>query len=90
MSEKKFTPQIDDAIAVKIGTTIVAMFDGASVGESSTILNGVTMALVTLCKGIRTYATEEGSVERMILSWMTATDQPTGNHFSDYITLPEK
>ena len=38
MSEKKFTPQIDDAIAVKIGTTIVAMFDGASVGESSTIL----------------------------------------------------
>ena len=90
MSEKKFTPQIDDAIAVKIGTTIVTMFDGSPFGQSITILNGVTLALVTLCKKLRPYATEEDSVERAILSWMTATDQPTGNHFSEYINLTKK
>lgn len=90
MSEKKYTPPIDEDAAIEIGTTIVAMFDGSPFGQSVTILNGVTLALIALCQKLRPYATEEDSVERAILSWMTATDQPTGNHFSDYITLPKK
>ena len=89
MAQKKFTPQLDQLAAAKIGMTILSMFDGYTVEQSTTILNGVTMALASLCTNVRKYATEEGSVERAILGWLSATD-PAGNHFSDYINIPQK
>ena len=89
MAQKKFTPQFDEPAAYKIGTTILTMFGGYTIEQSTTILFGITMALSTLCYNIGQHATEEGSVERLILSWLSATD-PAGNHFSDYINIPKK
>ena len=64
--------------------------DGHTVEESTTILSGVTMALVSLCKDVSKHVTDEGSVERLVLSWLSATDPASGCHFSDYINLPKK
>lgn len=89
MAQKKITTQFDEPAAYKIGTTILAMFDKYSLEQSSTILFGVTMALATLCNDMGQHATDEGSVERLVLRWLSATD-PAGNHFSDYINLPKK
>ena len=89
MAQKKFTPKFDEPAAYKIGTTILAMFGGYSIEQSSTILFGVTMALVSFCKNVSQHATKEGSVERTVLGWLSATD-PSGCHFSDYINIPKK
>ena len=90
MAQKKFTPKFDEPAAYKIGTTILAMFGGYSLEQSTTILFGVTMALATLCKDVSKHATDEGSVERLVLSWLSATDPASGCHFSDYINIPKK
>lgn len=90
MEQKKFTPKFDEPAAYKIGTTILAMFGGYSLEQSTTILFGVTMALATLCNNISQHATKEGSVERTVLGWLSATDPASGCHFSDYINIPKK
>ena len=90
MAQKKFTPQFDEPAAYKIGTTILTMFGGYTIEQSTTILNGVAMALASLCTNVRKYATEEGSVERTVLRWLSATDPASGCHFSDYINIPKK
>lgn len=89
MAQKKFTPQLDQLTAAKIGMNILSMFDGYPIEQSTTILNGITMALVSFCKNVSQHATDEGSVERLVLGWLSATD-PAGNHFSDYINIPKK
>ena len=90
MEQKKFTTKFDEPAAAEIGMRILSMLDGHTVEESTTILNGVTMALVSLCKDVSKHATDEGSVERLVLSWLSATDPASGCHFSDYINLPKK
>ena len=90
MAQKKFTTQLNQPTAVKIAMNILSMFEGYSVEDSTTILNGVTMALVSLCKNISPHAAEEGSVERTVLTWLSVSDPASGCHFSDYINIPKK
>ena len=90
MAQKKFTPQLDQLAAAKICMNILSMFDGCTIEQTTTILNGVTMALVSFCKNVIQHATEEGSVERTVLRWLSATDPASGCHFSDYINIPKK
>jgi len=90
MAQKKFTPQLDQLTAAKIGMNILSMFDGYPIEQSTTILNGITMALVSFCKNVSQHATKEGSVERTVLGWLSATDPASGCHFSDYINIPKK
>lgn len=90
MAQKKFTIQLDQPAAAEIGMRILSMLDGHTVEESTTILNGVTVALVSLCKDVSKHVTDEGSVERLVLSWLSATDPASGCHFSDYINIPKK
>lgn len=90
MAQKKFTPKLDQPAASKISMNILSMFDGCTLEQATTILDGITMALVSFCKNLNQHAAEEGSVERTVLGWLSATDPASGCHFSDYINIPKK
>ena len=88
--KKKTTLEIDKKEALSIATQLLACIDGQPLEKTSTILNGLFIAMVSVAKGAKKYETAPGMVERMILSWFLASDNIGYTEFGKYINLKEE
>ena len=86
--KKQATAELYEEGAVNIAKTLCGMFDGTPAEQSKTMLNGVTIALTMLARGVKRCCNvnEQDGIERLILSWLAATDPISGMNFSKYIT----
>ena len=93
MSKKKENPiEVDEKAAALIAHDLVKVFNGWSIQDSKTVLNAVTIALVTLVNitGKQVHTNADDGLERMVLDWMSRTDSQTKLNFSKYINVNPK
>lgn len=72
---------------MQIATQVVHLVDKMRAEDSSTILNGIAIALMSVAADTAKIATEKGMVEKMVLSWFPMCDQLKGTQFAKYINL---
>lgn len=74
--------------AVLIASNILESFDGLPIEKSLTVMNAMTIALAKFISEIRKQVevSEEDGLEKLVLSWFSATDVITGNVFSKFIS----
>lgn len=89
MSKKTATLEIDQKESVYIAAQILDAMDGQPVEKTSTILNGLAVAMMTIAKDAAKHQTQKGMVEKMILHWFAACDSINETQFSKYINLGE-
>ena len=79
---------IDKDLSVDVAKAILKSIDGFPIEDSLSYLNGITIALVRLVKEIRESCelSDEDGLEKLILSWLSATDPVTGLKFSKFIS----
>ena len=86
--EKNVTVELNQEGALVVAKTIIGMFDGIPARDTKTMLNGITIAMVQMIRGIKDCCdeSEPDGIEKMVLSWLAATDPVSGLNFSKYIT----
>ena len=79
---------INKETSVGVASAILENLDGLPVGESLDYLNGMTIALAEFIKGIKENVelSDEDGLEKLVLSWLSATDPITGLKFSKFIS----
>jgi len=79
---------INKELSVNVASTILKNLDGIPIEDSLSYLNGVTTALVSLVAEIKENCelSDEDGLEKLILSWLSATDPATGLKFSKFIS----
>lgn len=79
---------INKETSTGVASTILESLDGLPIGESLDYLNGITIALAKFIQGIKENAelSDEDGLEKLVLSWLSATDPFTGLKFSKYIS----
>jgi hypothetical protein len=79
---------IDKEMSVGVASALLENLDGIPLEDSLSYLNGITAALVRLVKEIRESCelSDEDGLEKLILSWLSATDPVTGLKFSKFIS----
>ena len=87
--EQPVSVELNEAGALKVAQTIIGMFDGIPATQAKTMLNGVTIALTMMVRGVKECCTESepDGIEKMVLSWLAATDPISKLNFSKYINL---
>ena len=84
------TLEIDKEESLSIASQLLAGIDGQPLEKTSTILNGLFLAMASIAKGAKKYETKPGMVERMILSWFKTSDKISDTEFGKYINLKEE
>lgn len=79
---------IDKNIAISVAMTMLDSFDDIPMEHTFSCLNGVVIALTRFIKEIKANAelSDEDGLEKLVLSWLSATDPLTGLKFSKYIS----
>lgn len=79
---------IDKNIATSVAKAMLDSFDGIPMEHTLSCLNGVVIALARFIEEIKANAdlSDEDGLEKLVLSWLSATDPFTGLKFSKYIS----
>ena len=79
---------INKKTSVGVASAILENLDGLPIEESLDYLNGMTIALAEFIKGVKENAelSDEDGLEKLVLSWLSATDPFTGLKFSKFIS----
>ena len=79
---------INKELSVNVACTMLESLDGIPIEDSLSCLNGITIALAKFIKGIKDNVelSDEDGLEKLILSWLSATDITTGLKFSKFIS----
>lgn len=88
MKTTKHSRDINKETSVNVASDILESLDGLPIEESLDYLNGLTVALAEFIKGIKENVelSDEDGLEKLVLSWLSATDPFTGLKFSKYIS----
>jgi len=86
--QKNESAELDLEKSVMLAKTLLKHFDGVSYSELKSVLNGLTITIAELMR--ITYqdceVSEEDGLEKLVLSWFSATDSISGLNFRKYIT----
>ena len=79
---------IDKEMSVGVASALLENLDGIPLEDSLSYLNGITIALAKFIKGIKynVELSDEDGLEKLVLSWLSATDPFTGLKFSKFIS----
>ena len=79
---------IDKEMSVGVASALLENLDGIPLEDSLSYLNGITIALASFTKGIKKNVelSDDEGLEKLILSWLSATDPFTGLKFSKFIS----
>lgn len=79
---------IDKNIATSVAKAMLDSFDGIPMEHTLSCLNGVVIALTRFIEEIKANAdlSDEDGLEKLVLSWLSATDPFTGLKFSKFIS----
>jgi hypothetical protein len=79
---------IDKEMSVGVASALLENLDGIPLEYSLSYLNGITIALAKFIKGIKDNVelSDEDGLEKLVLSWLSATDPFTGLKFSKFIS----
>ena len=79
---------IDKEMSVGVASALLENLDGIPLEDSLSYLNGITIALAKFIKGIKDNVelSDEDGLEKLVLSWLSATDPFTGLKFSKFIS----
>ena len=79
---------INKDLSVDVASAILGSIDGIPIEDSLSYLNGITMALAKFIAEIKDNVelSDEDGLEKLILSWLSATDPATGLKFSKFIS----
>ena len=88
MKTTKHSRDINKEVSLGVASSILENLDGLPIEESLDYLNGMTIALAEFIKGIKENVelSDEDGLEKLILSWLSATDPFTGLKFSKLIS----
>jgi len=79
---------IDKEMSVGVASALLESLDGLPIEQSFNYLNGLTIALAKFIKEIKDNVelSDEDGLEKLVLSWLSATDPFTGLKFSKFIS----
>lgn len=79
---------INKELSVDVASAILKSLDGIPIEDSLSYLNGITIALAKFIAGIKDNVelSEEDDIEKLVLSWLSATDPFTKLKFSKFIS----
>ena len=79
----------DKDLSVSIARGLLNSFNGIPIEDSLSYLNGITIALAKFIAAIKDNVelSDEDGLEKLILSWLSATDPATGLKFSKFISI---
>ncbi len=88
MKTTKHSRDINKEPSVGVTSAILENLDGLPIEESLDYLNGLTIALAKFIKGVKENVelSDEDGLEKLVLSWLSATDPFTGLKFSKFIS----
>lgn len=88
MKTTKHSRDINKETSLSVASAILANLDGLPVEDSLDYLNGITIALAKFVQEINENVelSDEDGLEKLVLSWLSATDPFTGLKFSKYIS----
>lgn len=88
MKTTKHSSDINKETSIGVASAILENLDGVPIKESLDYLNGLTIALAKFIQGIKENVelSNEDGLEKLVLSWLSATDPFTGLKFSKYIS----
>ena len=88
MKMTKNCKDINKDVSLGVASAILKNLDGLPVEKSLDYLNGMTIALAKFIQEINKNVelSDEDALEKLILSWLSATDPLTGLKFSKYIS----
>lgn len=78
----------DKKLSIHVASELLNSLDGIPVEDSLSYLNGITIALVKFIKEIKDNVelSDEDGLEKLVLSWLSATDPFTALQFSKFIS----
>jgi hypothetical protein len=78
----------DKEISVKVASALLENLNGLPIEDSLSYLNGITIALASFVKEIKRNVelSDDEGLEKLILSWLSATDPFTRLKFSKFIS----
>jgi hypothetical protein len=79
---------IDKELSVDVASAMLKSLDGIPVKDSFSYLNAITIALAKFIAVIKDNVelSDEDGLEKLVLSWLSATDPFTGLKFSKFIS----
>ena len=79
---------IDKEMSVGVASALLENLDGIPLEDSLSYLNGITIALAKFIEEIKDNVelSDEDGLEKLVLSWLSATDPFTGLKFSKFIS----
>lgn len=88
MEMTKHSRDINKETSIGVASAILENLDGVPIEESLDYLNGMTIALTKFIKDIKENVelSDEDGLEKLVLSWLSATDPVTGLKFSKFIS----
>ena len=88
MKVTKNSRNINKETSIGVASAILENLDGLPIEDSLDYLNGITIALAKFVQGIKENVelSEEDGLEKLVLSWFSATDPVTGLKFSKFIS----
>lgn len=84
----KSSKDVNKDTSIGVASAILETLNGISVEDSLDYLNGLTVALAKFVQEINKNVelSDEDGLEKLVLSWLSATDPFTGLKFSKYIS----
>ena len=88
MKVTKNSRNINKETSLGVVSAILENLDGLPIDESLDYLSGMTIALTQFVQKIKENVelSDEDGLEKLILSWLSATDPVTGLKFSKFIS----
>ena len=79
---------IDKKMSVGVASALLDNLNGLPIEDSLSYLNGITIALARFIKEIKDNVdlSDEDGLEKLVFSWLSATDPFTGLKFSKFIS----
>ena len=79
---------IDKEMSVGVASALLDNLNGLPIEDSFSYLNGITIALAKFIEEIKDNVelSDEDGLEKLVLSWLSATDPFTGLKFSKFIS----
>ena len=79
---------INKKTSLGVASAILENLEGLPIEESLDYLSGMTIALTRFVQGIKENVelSDEDGLEKLVLSWLSATDPATGLKFSKFIS----
>jgi hypothetical protein len=87
--EDKIISKVDEEKAVKIAHSIIDKVEKTQIKDIASMLNGVTIALASMCATVKNYV-DDDRVEELVMTWLSACDGLHKTNFSKFIKLPQK